>query len=139
MHLCENITYAKSKLCTYLKNWRPLINFKNVNFFKKGSPKKHSTTLFFMWSRNHLNVLMRNKYVQNWKFVTIIFYEFCSFAKINFRPKKKCEVFFHKVFSCIFYLIISVKNIFGQNKKTRKKIRMLLFSFFHVLFFQINT
>ena len=37
------------------------------NFVKKGSPKNFSTPLFFMWTRNHLNVLMRKKYVKNRK------------------------------------------------------------------------
>ena len=61
-----------------------------VNFVKKGSPKNFSTQLFFMWTRNHLNVLMRKKYVKNRKkqhnYFLRIFY-FCQ-KKISAEKNK---------------------------------------------------
>ena len=92
------ITYAKSQL--YLKNLPTRIIFEKINFVKKGSPKKFSTQLFFMWTRNHLKVLMR-------------------------KNTLKIE----KISLSIFYYFISVKKIFGQNKK--KIIKNIYDTFFY--------
>ena len=53
-------TYSASFVSPlYLKNSPGRIIFEKLNLVKKESPKNVSTPLFFMWTRIHLNVLMR--------------------------------------------------------------------------------
>ena len=61
-------TYSASFVSPlYLKNSPGRIIFEKLNFVKKGSPKIFSTPLYFMWTRIHLNVLMRKNDVKNTK------------------------------------------------------------------------
>ena len=61
-------TYSASFVSPlYLKNSPGRIIFEKLNLVKKESPKNVSTPLFFMWTRIHLNVLMRKNYVKNTK------------------------------------------------------------------------
>ena len=80
-----------------------------------------------MWSRNHFNVLMREKFVKKGNGSKL--YDFFYFGENKFSPENKkkkkikfkktsgFDLFHNKIFERIFYYINSVKNISYPNQK----------------------